>query len=92
MGLGPTEVSQYPVAQIFGHVSVEARDATRDRVLVAAHHLLQVLRVERLRQLGRAHEINEHHRELTALRMGSRGLFVGIWLRSRVAGNRLNRA
>ena len=69
---GPAEVGQHAVAHQLGHVPVDARDLTRDRVLVRPQDLAHVLRIEAARERGRADEVDEHHRELPALGPGGR--------------------
>jgi hypothetical protein len=72
VGTRVAEVGQHAVAHELGDVALEARDLPGDRVLVVAQDLAHALGVEPARQLGGAHEIDEHHRELPALRAGHR--------------------
>ena len=65
---GPAEVGQHAVAHELGDVALEAGDLARDRVLVRAEDLAHLLRVEPGGERGRADEVDEHHRELPALR------------------------
>ena len=55
------------IVEELGDMSLVARDRARHRVLLAHHHLAQVLRIELTRQLGGADQIAEHHGQLAAL-------------------------
>ena len=46
-----------------------ADDFCRYRVLIGANDVAHFLRVEPLRQLGRAHEVDKHYRQLPPLRL-----------------------
>ena len=48
----------------------EALDHRGGRLLVGAHDAAQVLGVEALREIRRAHQVAEHHGELAALGLG----------------------
>ena len=72
MGPRVTEVDEQAVAQVLSDVPLVTRDRLGGGLLVGAHHVAQVLRVETFRQRRRAHEVAEHDRELTALSPGSR--------------------
>ena len=63
----PAEIGQDAVAHEFRDVTFEARDLAGHRVLIGADHLAHVLGIEPRRQRRRAHQIDEHHRELPAL-------------------------
>ena len=52
------------IADVFRDVAIEAADAIGAGFLVSAQHLAQVLGVQPLGELGRAHEVAEHHCEL----------------------------
>jgi hypothetical protein len=66
----PTEIRQHAVAHVLGDVPVPAPDDLGDRGLISADDLPQVFRIEPRRQLGRAHQVAEHHRQLPPLRSG----------------------
>ncbi len=72
VGLGVAEIGEHAVAHVARHVSVEMFDSRLAGVLIGAIDVAKVLGVESLRQLGRAHEITEHHRQLPVLGVGSR--------------------
>ena len=57
---------------------------TRHRVLVAAHDIAQVLRVQLRRKRSRAHHVHEHYGQLAALGLGADGTVAGgilVWCR-----------
>ena len=72
VGPGEAEVGEHAVAHELGDVPLEAGDLARDRVLVGADDLAQVLGIEAGREGGRADEVDEHHRELPPLGLRSR--------------------
>ena len=80
----PAEIGQHAVAHELGDVALEARDLARDRVLVGADELAHLLGVEPAGERGRADQVDEHHRELPALGLGSDGMVGGARRRSRV--------
>ena len=61
------EVDQETIAQEAGDLAVKAPDHPRCQILIGADHLAHVLGVEQRGELGRAHQIAEHHRQLPAL-------------------------
>ena len=61
------EVGQDPIAHVLGDEATEAFDARGDEPVVGADKLTQVLRIEVGSECGRAHQVDEHHRELPAL-------------------------
>src|ERR1700730_11722385 len=67
MGLRKTEIDQHTVAEVFGHVTVEAVDHLRADLLVFAQDMPHVLRIQKGRQFRRPREIAEHHSQLPAL-------------------------
>ena len=86
---GPAEVGQHAVAHELGDVPAEARDLARDGVLVGAQDLAHLLGVEPAAQRGRADQVAEHHRELSALGRGGRccaGRHRHSWRRRRGCG------
>jgi hypothetical protein len=68
VGLRVAEIHQQAVPDVFGDVALEAAGDVGAGLLVGAQHLAQVLRIELARQLGRAHQIDEHHGQLPPLR------------------------
>ena len=71
--LRPAEIGEHAVAHQLGDSALVAGDLARHRLLVGENDLAHVLRVEPLRQLGRADEIDEHDGELPPLCAGIRG-------------------
>jgi hypothetical protein len=61
------EISQHPVAHVFGDKAVIARDDGGDGVLIGAELVAQFLGVEPRRQRRRADQIAEHHHQLPPL-------------------------
>ena len=66
--LGIAEVGDGPVALELGDDPAVRRHDRRDAVLVRVQHVVPILGIERGRQLGRADEVREHHRQLAPLR------------------------
>ena len=64
MRLGIAKVHQQAIAQILRDIAAKALDHRGTGLLVGAHHLPQVFRVELDGESCRVHEITEHHREL----------------------------
>ena len=69
------KVDQQPIAQILRNVSFIAADHLGTNLLIGAHHLAQLFGVESLRERGRAHQVTEYHRQLTALSLGP----IRVW-------------
>ena len=69
MRLRVAEIGQHAVAQELGDVALEALDHPRAAVLIGAHDLAQVLRIETGREPGRIDQVDEHDGELAALRI-----------------------
>ena len=63
----PAEISQCPVAHVFGEIALPACDGRSAAVTVSPQQLAHILRIEPRRKFRRADEIDEHHRELSAL-------------------------
>ena len=61
------EVHDQPVAAVLRDVPVIALNDATAGLLVGVHQLAQHLRIEPLRQRGRADEVAEQHSELAAL-------------------------
>ena len=66
-GLGIAEIGQYPVANVPGDETAGTGDEIGAAAVVRADDLAHVLGVEPRRERGRANEVAEHDRELTAL-------------------------
>ena len=105
MGLGIAEIGQYPVAHVPGDETAGSGDEIGAAAVVRADDLAHVLGVEPGRERGRANEVAEHDRELTALggvqqaRRGGRrcgcgdltGALFSMASRSAIARNSLRR-
>jgi hypothetical protein len=63
---GITEVGEDSIAHEFGDVALEADKLARHRIVIRADQRAHVLGIEPSRQLGRADQIDEHHRQLPA--------------------------
>src|SRR5262249_50680113 len=74
---GVAEVDEKPIAEILGDIAVKLADDDVAGFLVRADHLAEDFGIDSRRELGRAHEVAEHHRELAALRL--RGLPRSRW-------------
>src|SRR5215472_16363129 len=66
MRMRVAQIDQYAVAHILGDKPVEGSDDIGNRAVKGGDDLAQILGIEPRRELGRAHEVAEHHRELTA--------------------------
>src|SRR5918995_6608400 len=58
------EIDQDAIAEVLGHISLEALDHCGDARLVRVHHLAQVLRIEASGEFGRSDQVAEQEREL----------------------------
>ena len=72
MGLGIAKVDEQAIAEILGNVPVHALDHLSTGVLVGAHDLAEVFRVELTREAGGIHKVAEHDGELAALGIGGK--------------------
>ena len=63
----PTEISQDSIAHEPSDIAIKPRDFTDYRILVHSMHLTQFLSVEERGECGRAHHVDKHNRELSAL-------------------------
>jgi hypothetical protein len=70
MGLWPTEVRQYAVAQVLRYVPTEARDRFCRGAVIVRHEFAKFLGVEVSRNFGRANQIAEQHRQMASLAAG----------------------
>jgi hypothetical protein len=66
------EIDQDTVAHILGDKAVEPRNDLGDGAMIRADDLAQNLGIEARRELGRADQITEHHRELPPFGIGCR--------------------
>ena len=67
VGARPAEIGEDAVAEIIGDIAAIALDDGGHRIVIAAQQLAQILRIVPARQLGRADQIAEQHRELAPL-------------------------
>ena len=74
------EIDQHAIAHELGHMALVARDLAGNGVLIAAHGVPQVFRVQALGQFRRADEVDEHDRHLAALGLALRRRLGGRWL------------
>jgi hypothetical protein len=68
------EVGQYPVAPEIGEEAVIGLHDTSACGVIGLHHGAHLLRIESRRQRSRAHQIADHHSEVTALGSGRRAV------------------
>jgi hypothetical protein len=66
MGLGIAKVDQEAIPEILGNMPLKALDDLSASILVGAHYLTVILRVEPPGERGRIDQITEQHRELPA--------------------------
>jgi hypothetical protein len=67
MRLRPAEIDQHAIAHELGDVSLEAGHLRCDRLAVGGKDLPQILGIEAHRKGSRTDEVDEHHRQMTAL-------------------------
>ena len=74
------EVDEQPVAQVLRDVTLVALDDRGGGFLIGAHDSAQILGVEALGEIGRAHQVAEHDCELPSLGVsgGSNGLCIAL--------------
>src|SRR6516225_2248197 len=77
MGLRVAEIGEDSVAHVSGNKSAESRDDFGNNTMVRGDDISQILRVKTSGERRRAHEIAEHHRQLTALGHGSDTVRLG---------------
>src|SRR5262249_34717067 len=73
VGSGPAEVDQETIAEILGDVTTETGDRRGRGALIFRRDLTPVFRIQMSGNLGRADEVREQHRQMTAfaVRRGS---------------------
>ena len=85
MGRGVAKIDQQPIAEILGDMALVVLDDLGRGLLVGADHGAQVFRVELAGELRGAHQVAEHHGQLSPFRIRSavcqrRGEdWYGIW-------------
>ena len=82
--LRPAEIGEHAVAHVLGDVPAPALDHLGAGVLIGADHRAHVLGIEPRRQLGRAHQVAEQHRQLPPLGLG----WARRWRRQAVGSQR----
>ncbi len=79
------EIGQYPVASKIPDEAVIGQHDTGACGVIGIHHRVHVLRIESGRQRSGAHQIADHHREVTAFALATRWRFDHGFSRSRSA-------
>jgi hypothetical protein len=67
MSLGIAEVHQQAIAEVLGNMPIKALDDLGTELLIGAHYLPEVFRIQLASEGSRVHEITEQHRELAPL-------------------------
>jgi hypothetical protein len=67
VGTGIAKVDEQPIPEILRDMSLIARNDLSTGLLVGAHDLTKLFRIELFGQHGGADEVTEHHRQLTPL-------------------------
>jgi hypothetical protein len=83
MRQGIAEVDQQAIAEILRDVALEALDDLGTGLLIGAHPLAVVFRVELAGEHGRVHEVAEQHRKLAAFRVRRRKF---VWCQAATDG------
>jgi hypothetical protein len=78
MRLRPAEVREHPVAHTLGDVPAPALDYLSAATLIGTDHPTHVFGIELRRQLRRADQVTEQHRQLAPLRLGHSCPFGGF--------------
>src|SRR4030095_15553805 len=60
------EVDEQAIAEILRDIPLKAGDQLSASLLIGAHHLVQLFRVELAGEDGRVHQVTEQHGELAA--------------------------
>ena len=66
------KIHQHAIAKVLGHIAVKALNHLGTGLMVGAHHLPEVFRVQVPRQPGRVDQVTEQHREAAAFRLRRR--------------------
>src|SRR5260370_757585 len=61
------KIGEHPVTHVLGYKAIEPGDDPGDGAVIHADDFVQILGIEPCRELGRADQIAEHHRQLPAL-------------------------
>jgi hypothetical protein len=70
---GVAEVDEQAVAEVLGNMPLIAGDHLGTGLLIGAHHLPEVFRIELAGEYGGIHQVTEQHRELAAFCLGRSG-------------------
>jgi hypothetical protein len=70
MGHGITKIDEQAVTEVLGNVPLVAVDDLGRGFLIGPYDLAQVFRIEFAREVGGAHQVTEHHRQLAAFGFG----------------------
>src|SRR5215472_6055303 len=65
------EIDEDAVAHVLGNEAVERGDSFADRAMIGSNDLAEILGIEPRRERGRADQIAEHHRQLSAFGFGA---------------------
>ncbi len=76
--LRPAEIGEHAITHVLGDMPAPALDHLGAGGLIGPDHLPHVLGIEPRRELSRAHQIEEHHRQLPPLGLRS-GCGLGGW-------------
>ena len=85
MGGGIAKIDQQPIAEVLGDMALVGLDNLGSGLLVGAHDRTQVFRVELAGELRGAHQVAEHHSQLSPFRIRSAACqrrgddWHGIW-------------
>jgi hypothetical protein len=66
VGLGITEIDKQSIAEILRDIAIIMRDDLGSGLLIGLDDVMEIFGIELGGELGRAHQVAEHHRELAA--------------------------
>jgi hypothetical protein len=66
---GMAKIDQQAIAQVLRHIAVKTLNHLGAGLMIGAHDVPQVFRVQVARQPGRVHQVAEQHREGAAFRL-----------------------